>query len=85
VSCSDVPYSAEIWKAFSIAALALIVPHYVIFKSHLRMLDLLQLTYLFFIYNLFNSNALNWSWITFVPSFWTGLVEYSYFGISYLH
>ena len=59
-----------IGKVFSIVALALVVPHYIVFKKHLRMLDLLQLVYLFNYGASTFSRELAYSWVSFIPSFW---------------
>lgn len=42
-----VPYANYIGIAYSIAGVALVIPHYMVFKNHLRLLDLLQLCFLF--------------------------------------
>ena len=50
-----VPYANSIGIAYAIAGVALVIPHYIVFKNHLRLLDLLQLCYLF---RLFSSSIL---------------------------
>lgn len=73
-SASCIEYAEYIGKAYSITALAFVILHYPLFKSHLRSLDLLQLCYLFTLVKTpigTFSSQLEWSWITFVPSFFT--------------
>lgn len=67
--------------AFSISALALAIPHQMLFKNHLRMLDLLQLCYLIGSATGFTSQ-LSYSWISFIPNFWSLLAKSS---TSYLN
>lgn len=75
-----VPYAGYIAMAFSIAGVALVIPHYIVFKNHLRLLDLLQLCFLFSFPKILSastqlnfSNLLNYSWGYFIPNYWTPL------------
>jgi hypothetical protein len=76
-----IPGSSHIGTTFSALSLALSVPHYFIFKTHLRILDFLQITHLFNLINLFSSvyptfsSSLGDSWLKFMPNFYSKVCE----------
>lgn len=79
VSCT-IPYQNYVGTAISATALALSIPHYFIFKSHLRILDFLQLIFLFStmytvpLFSTFSQN-LSDSWLKFMPNFYSSLCD----------
>jgi hypothetical protein len=77
VSCI-IPGQSYVGTAISATALALSIPHYFIFKSHLRILDFLQLIYLFSLINPLYTNfagSLSDSWLKFMPNFYSSICD----------
>lgn len=75
LGCLTVPslcveHESEIGKAYSILGLALVIPHYIVFKKHLRLLDLLQLVFLFGLSGQTFLSELAYSWVSFIPNYW---------------
>jgi hypothetical protein len=69
-----IPHSYEVGITVSAVSLALAIPHYFVFNTHLRVLDFIQLIFLF------NLIAVNWpifasylsaSWLQFIPNFYS--------------
>lgn len=79
VSCA-IPGQAIVGTVLSATSLALSVPHYFVMKSHLRILDFLQMIFLFSalystsVYTTF-ANSLSDSWLKFMPNFYTSICE----------
>lgn len=71
VKCA-IPATYEIGTTLSAISLALAIPHYFIFNTHLRILDFLQLAYLFSIVTVLPafSNNLSATWLKFIPNFY---------------
>lgn len=71
VQCA-IPASYEIGTTLSAISLALAIPHYFIFNTHLRILDYLQLAYLFSLVTTLPafSNNLSATWLKFIPNFY---------------
>jgi hypothetical protein len=73
-----IPHSYEVGVTVSAVSLALAIPHYFIFNTHLRILDFVQLIFLF---NLVATNwaifasYLNDSWLQFIPNFYSNYCD----------
>jgi hypothetical protein len=75
-------------RVCSAISLALAIPHYIIWKRHLRILDFIQILNPVILY-IGNMAVLGWGWLEFIPSFWNhssydGTVKYSKYAGSIL-
>jgi hypothetical protein len=72
------PGSYEVGITVSAVSLALAIPHYFVFNTHLRILDFLQLVFQFSIistlYQTF-ANMLSVSWLQFIPNFYSSFCD----------
>ena len=75
-NCTIVPSQDIIGTTISAVALALSVPHYFVFNTHLRILDFLQLVYVFssVTTSMFGAQ-LSTSWLKFMPNFYSSFCD----------
>lgn len=72
------PGSYEVGVTVSAVSLALAIPHYFVFNTHLRILDFVQLIFLFSLINPLYSTFINYlsvSWLQFIPNFYSSFCD----------